>query len=64
MCGGIYEDDFTKDSEVAPGKDKADAKKAKQSAVGSEQGGMMGDLKFTTAGDYIDYYYPGSDPQE
>ena len=28
----------------------------------------MGDLKFTTAGDFVqaqqDYYYPGSDPQE
>lgn len=33
----------------------------KQSRVGSDQGGVMGDLKFTTAGDYI---YPGSDPQE
>jgi len=33
----------------------------KQSSVGSDEGGVMGDLKFTTAGDYI---YPGSDPQE
>ena len=32
-----------------------------QSSVGSDQGGIMGDLKFTTAGDYI---YPGSDPQQ
>ena len=32
-----------------------------QSSVGSDQGGIMGDLKFTTAGDYI---YPGSDCQE
>jgi hypothetical protein len=32
-----------------------------QSSVGSDEGGVMGDLKFTTAGDYI---YPGSDPQE
>lgn len=34
---------------------------AEQSSVGSDEGGVMGDLKFTTAGDYI---YPGSDPQE
>ena len=33
----------------------------KQSSVGSDEGGVMGDLKFTTAADYI---YPGSDPQE
>jgi hypothetical protein len=32
-----------------------------QSSVGSDEGGVMGDLKFTTAQDYI---YPGSDPQE
>lgn len=32
-----------------------------QSSVGSDEGGVMGDLKFTTAEDYI---YPGSDPQE
>ena len=32
-----------------------------QSSVGSDEGGVMGDLKFTTAGDYI---YPGSDCQE
>ena len=34
---------------------------AEQSSVGSDEGGVMGDLKFTTAQDYI---YPGSDPQE
>jgi len=32
-----------------------------QSSVGSVEGGVMGDLKFTTAQDYV---YPGSDPQE
>ena len=64
MCGGVYEEDFRNHKSNTPGKDKADAKKAKQSQMEPRDGGVMGDLKFTTAGDYMDPYVdPGQDCQ-
>jgi len=64
MCGGVYEEDFP---EYVPRKDKKVPKKGKHGSVESGNGGMN-DLKFTTAGDFMEqqdeYYYPGSDPQE
>lgn len=64
MCGGIYEEYFP---EYIPRTDKQVPKKGEHSGVESGNGGMN-DLKFTTAGDFMEqqdeYYYPGSDPQE
>ena len=48
-------------TETAPGTDEYISKEEKQSGMGSSEGGITGDLKFTTAQDYV---YPGSDPQE
>jgi len=54
MCGGVYEEELN-DSDLTPGK---------------EQDTKMGDLKFTTALDFMKeqeddiFYYPGSDCQE
>lgn len=56
MCGGIYEDELAE--EFATEYEKQSKKKP------------MGDIKFMTAGDFMDeqeddgYYTPGSDPQE
>ena len=54
MCGGVYEDELME--EFATEYKKESEKKP------------MGDIKFMTAGDFMDeqkeYYYPGSDPQE
>ena len=64
MCGGVYEEDFEIPKSSAPRTEKADAKKAKQSQVEPRDRGLMGDLKFTTAGDYMDPYVdPGQDCQ-
>ena len=48
-------------TETAPGTDEHISKEEKQSGMGSSEGGVMGDLKFTTAQDYV---YPGGDCQE
>lgn len=65
MCGGVYEEDFDNSQEVTPGTDEQVSKEEEQSTMGSGDRGIMGDLKFTTAGEYMQdsFVYPGSDPQ-
>lgn len=68
MCGGVYEDDFEYVSTNAPRKDKEISKESEQGAVESRNRRVMGDIKFMTAGDFMEeqdeYVYPGSDCQE
>jgi hypothetical protein len=68
MCGGVYEEDFEYVQTNAPRKDKEVSKEQEQMRVESRNRRVMGDIKFMTAGDFIEeqdeYCYPGSDCQE
>jgi hypothetical protein len=67
MCGGVYEEDFNEDQKNAPRTDEQVSKDEEQMRMESRKRRVMGDIKFMTAGDFMDeqdYYYPGSDPQE
>ena len=69
MCGGIYEEDLV-ESELSSNTEDPRMDKTRQTEteqehmrMGSGEGGMMGDMKFTTAGQYMDSIeesvYPG-----
>jgi hypothetical protein len=61
MCGGIYEEDFNEQPEMSSYENvkstkagqKTETSAAEQVRVESGNGGVMGDIKFTTAGEYM-----------
>ena len=67
MCDGVYEEDFNDNQDIAPGTDEQVSKTEEQMRMESRKRRMMGDIKFMTAGDFMEeqeYCYPGSDCQE
>lgn len=67
MCGGVYEEDFNDNQDIAPGKDETVSTEQEQSEMESRKRRVMGDIKFMTAADFMaeqdEYIYPGSDCQ-
>lgn len=61
VCSYGYPEENFEYVKYYPQEIQEDATEEERVRVGSDEGGVMGDLKFTTAQDYI---YPGSDPQE
>jgi len=67
MCGGIYEEDFIEQPEMPSDKnvkkstsrEETETSATEQVCVESGDGGVERDLKFTTAGEYMEYAYPG-----
>lgn len=54
MCGGIYEEDF----------ENNDSEGTVETSKKSESTNVERDLKFTTAGEYMEQVYPGKCCQE
>ena len=68
MCGGVYDEDFEYVEKDAPRTEERVSKESEQSEMGPRNRRVMGDIKFMTAGDFMEevdqYCYPGSDCQE